>query len=64
MTQYNGVNVKLSYSQLVKLNLATKNFEIWSIMLMIKLIFGHELTLIDRKVSDLRKAFAKTLKLM
>ena len=31
---------------------------------MIKLIFGHELTLIDRKVSDLRKAFAKTLKLM
>ena len=25
MTQYNGVNVKLSYSQLVKLNLATKN---------------------------------------
>ena len=29
---------------------------------MIKLIFGHELTLIDRKVSDLRKAFANNSK--
>ena len=29
---------------------------------MIKLIFGHELTLIDRKVSDLCKAFANNSK--
>ena len=66
MTQYNRVNVKLSNSQLNKLNSTIKNKNDVVIRLFPNMIvdsndktnFPHELLLPDRKVSSTRKAFA------
>ena len=66
MTQYNRVNVKLSNSQLHKLNSAIKNENDVVIRLSPSIIgdsndetnFPHELLLTDRQVSSIRKAFA------
>ena len=66
MTQYNKVNVKLSTSQLNKLNYAIKNKNYVVIRLSPSMIgdsndktnFPHELLLKNRQVSSIRKAFA------
>ena len=66
MTQYNGVNVKLSNSQPNKLKSAIKNKNDAVIRLSPNMIgdsndktnFPHELLLTDRQVSSIRKAFA------
>ena len=65
MTQYNRVNVKLSTSQLNKLKSAIKNENDAVIRLSPNMIgdsndqtnFPHELSLTDRQVSSIRKAF-------
>ena len=67
MTQYNGLNVKLSNSQLSKLKSSIKN-EI-DVVLRIssnmvgnsndKTNFPHELLLTNRQAANIRKAFAK-----
>ena len=65
MTQYNRVNVKLSTSQLNKLKSAIKNENDVVIRLSPNMIgdsndqtnFPHELSLTDRQVSSIRKAF-------
>ena len=66
MTQYNKVNVKLSTSQLNKLNSAIKNENHVVIRLFPSVIgdsndktnFPHELLLKSRQVSSIRRAFA------
>ena len=66
MTQYNRVNVKLSTSQLNELKSAIKNEKYVAIRLSLNMIgdsndkgnFPHELLLINRQVSIIRKAFA------
>ena len=66
MTQYNRVNVKLSNSQLNKLNSVIKNQTDVVITLSPNMIgdsndktnFPHELLLTDRQVSSTRKAFS------
>ena len=64
MTQYNGLDVKLSNSQLNKLKSAIKNKAEVVLRLSSNMIgnnetnFPHELLLTDRKVSRLRKSFA------
>ena len=66
MTQCNRVNVKLSISQLNKLKSAIKNDNDVVIRLSRNMIgdcndkgnFPHELLLIDRQVSSIRKVFA------
>ena len=66
MTQYNRVNVKVSISQLNKLKSAIKNENDVVIRLSRNMIgdsndkgnFSHELLLIDRQVSSIRKVFA------
>ena len=64
MTQYNGLDVKLSNSQLNKLKSAIKNKTEVVLRLSSNMIgnnetnFPHELLLTDRKVSRLRKSFA------
>ena len=66
MTQYNRVNVKLSTSQLNKLNSAIKNENHVVIRLFPSMIgdsndktnFPHELLLKSRQVSSIRRAFA------
>ena len=66
MTQYNGLNVKLSTSQLNKLKSAIKNENDIVIRLSLNIIgdsndkgnFPHELLLTNRQVSSIRKAFA------
>ena len=65
MTQYNEVNVKLSTSQPNKLKSAIKNENDVVIRLPPSMIgdsndktnFPHELLLINRQVSSIRKAF-------
>ena len=67
MTQYNSLNVKLSNSQLNKLKSAVKN----KIKVVLRLSsnmtghtetnFLHKLSLTNRKVANLRKAFANYL---
>ena len=65
MTQYNCLNVKLSNSQLNKLESAIKNKIIVVLRLSPNMIgesndeanFLHELLLTDRQVSSIRKAF-------
>ena len=69
MTQYNGLNVKLSNSQLNKLKSAIKNEA--EVILRIssnmvgdsddKTNFPHELLLTNRKVANLRKTFTNYL---
>ena len=66
MTQYNSLNVKLSNSQLNKFKSAIKNETDVFLRLSSNMIgdsndkanFSHELLLIDRQVSSIRKAFA------
>ena len=64
MTRYNSLNVKLSNSQLNKLNSATKNETEAVLRLSSNMVdnngtnFPHELLLTDRHVSSIRKAFA------
>ena len=64
MTQYNGLNVKLSNSQLNKLKSAIKNETEVVLRLSSNMIgdnetnFPHKLLLTNRQVSNLRKAFA------
>ena len=68
MTQYNSLNIKLSNSQLSKLKSAIKNETDVVLRLSSNMIgnsddntnFPHELLLTNRKVANLRKAFAKT----
>ena len=66
MTQHNGVNVKLSNSQVNKLKSAIKNENHVVRRLSPNMIgdsndqtnFPHELLLTDRQVSSIRKAFS------
>ena len=64
MTQCNSLNVKLSNSQLNKLNSAIKNETEVVLRLSSNMIgddqtiFSHKLLLINRQFSNLRKAFA------
>ena len=63
MTQYNSLNVKLSHSQLNKLNSAIKNESEVVLILSLNMIgnsddqtnFPHKLLLNDRQVSNVRK---------
>ena len=63
MTQYNGLNVKLSNSQLNKLKSAIKNETEVVLRLSSNMIgnnetnFPHKALLTDRQVSSLRKSF-------
>ena len=67
MTQYSSLNVKLSNSQLNKLKSAIKNETDVVLRLSSNMIdnsgdntnFPHELLLTNRRVPNLRKAFAK-----
>ena len=67
MTQYNNLNVKLSNSQLNKLNSAIKNESEVVLKLTSNMIgndetdFPDKLLLTNRKVANLRKAFANYL---
>ena len=69
MTQYNILNVKLSNSQLNKLKSAIKNGSEVVLRLSSNMIgnsndetnFPHELLLINRQVTNLRKAFVNYL---
>ena len=69
MTQYNGLNVKLSNSQLNKLKSAIKNESKVVLRLSSNMIgdsddkinFPHELLLTNRKVANLRKTFTNYL---
>ena len=66
MTQYNSLNVKLSNSQLSKLNFARKNETEAALRLSSNMIgnsddetnFPHKLLLTNRQVTSFRKAFA------
>ena len=66
MTQYNSLNIKLSYSQLNKLKSAIKNETDVIVRLSPNMIgnsddetnFSHKLLLTNRQVANLRKAFA------
>ena len=69
MTQYNSLNVKLSNSQLNKLKSTIKNESEVVLRLSSNIIgnsndksnFPHELSLTNRPVASLRKAFANYL---
>ena len=69
MTQYNSLNVKLSNSELNKLNSAINNESELVLRLSSHMIgnsddkinFPHELLLAKRQVANLRKAFANHL---
>ena len=67
MTQYNNLNVKLSNSQLNKLNSAIKNESEVVLRLSSNMIgdnesnFPHKLLLTNRQVTNLQKAFANYL---
>ena len=66
MTQYNSLNVKLSNSQLNKLKSSTKNENDVVLRISSNMVgnsndntnFPHELLLINRKVTNILKAFA------
>ena len=66
MTQYNRLNVKLSNSQLSKLKLSIKNETDVVLRISSNMVgdsndntnFPHELLLTNRKVANIRKAFA------
>ena len=68
MTQYNSLNVKLSNSQLNKLKSSIKNETDIVLRISPNMVtnsndnntnFPHELLLTNRKVANIRKAFAK-----
>ena len=67
MTQYNSLNVKLSYSQLNKLKSSIKNETDVALRISPSMVgnsndntnFPHELLLTNRQVANIRKAFAK-----
>ena len=67
MTQYNSLNVKLSYSQLNKFKSAIKNETDVVLRLSSNMIgdneanFPHKLLLTNTQVSNLHKAFANNL---
>ena len=67
MTQYNSLNVKLSNSQLNKLKSAIAKESEVVLRLLSNMIgdnesnFPHKLLLTNRKVANLRKAFANYL---
>ena len=69
MTQYNSLNVKLPNSQLNKLKSAIKNesevvLRLYSNIIHYsdeKINFPHELSLTNRQVANLRKAFENNL---
>ena len=69
MTQYNSLNVKLSYSQLHKLKSAINNETVVILKLPSHMIgnlddetnFPHKLLVTNRQVANLRKAFANYL---
>ena len=67
MTQYNSLNVKLSNSQLNKLKSAIKNESEVVLRLSSNMIgdnesnFPYKLSLTNRQVANLRKAFANYL---
>ena len=69
MTQYNSLNVKLSNSQLSKLKSAIKNENDVVLRLSSNMVgnsndntnFPHELSLTNRQVENIRKAFANHL---
>ena len=67
MTQYNSLNVKLSNSQINKFKSSIKNENEAVLRLSSNMIgdnetkFPHKLLLTNRKVSNLRKAFANHL---
>ena len=67
MTQYNSLNVKLSNSQLNKLKSAIAKESEVVLRLLSNMIgdnesnFPHKLLLTNRKVANLRKAFANNL---
>ena len=69
MTQYNSLNVKLSNSQLSKLKSAIKNENDVVLRLSSNMVgnsndntnFPHELSLTNRQVESIRKAFANHL---
>ena len=67
MTQYNSLNVKLSNSHLIKVKSAIKIETEVVLRLSSNMIgdneinFPHKLLLTNRKVSNLRKAFANHL---
>ena len=69
MTQYNSLNAKLSNSQLNKLKSAIKKETDVVLRLSSNMIgnssdntnFPHELLLINRQVTNIRKAFADNL---
>ena len=69
MTQYKGLNVKLSNSQLTKLRSAIKNKTDVILRLSSNMIgnsdnetnFPHKLLLTNRQVANLRRAFTKYL---
>ena len=67
MTQYNNLNVKLSNSQLKKLKSEIKNETEVVLRLSSNMIggnetnFRHKLSLTNRQVANLRKAFANHL---
>ena len=64
MTKYNGLNVKLSNSQLSKLKSAIKNETeavlrlSWNMIGNNETNFSHKLLLTDRQVSNIGKALA------
>ena len=66
MTQYNSLNVKLSNSQLNKLNSSIKNENDVVLRISANMVsnsndntnFPHELLLTKRQVANIRKAFA------
>ena len=64
MTQYNSLNVKLSNSQLNKLESAIKNESEVVLRLSPNMIgdnetnFTHQLLLTNRQIANIRKAFA------
>ena len=69
MTQYNSLSVKLSNSQLSKLKSPTKNETEEVLRLSLNIVgksddetnFPHKLSLTNRQVANLRKAFANYL---
>ena len=67
MTQYNSLNIRLSNSQLKKLNSAIKNETGVVLRLSLNMVdddetnFPHKLLLTNRLVTNLHKAFANKL---
>ena len=69
MTQYNSLNVKLSNSQLSKLKSAIRNENDVALRISSNMVgnsgdntnFPHELSLTNRQIENIHKAFANNL---